>query len=168
MPSEDVLQIKVDGYTVGIMGLNTALEELGGTHAGKPDREVAEVLLSRLSKQNYIPHKVRDSYGKAFLREFRKYLGKPVEEEVVKGIDIKVLGPGCPQCDGLEQSLMSVVSEKSITANIEHIQDTREIGRWGVMGTPALVINGRVKSVGKVPPRAKLLQWLEEANAEQA
>ncbi|EFK07224.1 putative redox-active disulfide protein 2, partial [delta proteobacterium NaphS2] len=117
---------------------------------------------------NYIPDKVRETYRNAFLREFRKYQGKPVEEEIAIGIDIKVLGPGCPQCDGLEQALMAVVSEKKITADIEHVQDTKEIGRWGVMGTPALVINGRVKSVGKIPPRARLIQWLEEANAEQA
>jgi protein-disulfide isomerase len=43
-----------------------------------------------------------------------------------------------------------------------------EIGKWGVMGTPALVINGRVKSVGKIPPRAKLIRWIEEANADPA
>ena len=168
MAQEDVKQIKVDGYGVGIMGLNAAFEEMAATHAEKPDEEVADALLERLAKRNYIPDKVRAIYRNAFLREFRKYLGKPVEEEIAIGIDIKVLGPGCPQCDGLEQALMAVVSEKKITADIEHIQDTKEIGRWGVMGTPALIINGRVKSVGKIPPRARLIQWLEEANAEQA
>lgn len=168
MTQEDIVQIRVSGHSVGIMGLNAALQELGKSHAEKPDREVTDALLQRLSKKNYIPNKVRDAYGKAFFREFRKFLGKPVEEEALSGVDVKILGPGCPQCDGLEQTLMSVVSEKRITANIEHIQNSKEIGRWGVMGTPALVINGRVKSVGKVPPRAKLIQWLEEANADQA
>ena len=63
---------------------------------------------------------------------------------------------------------MAAVSQVGATANIEHIRDSMEIGRWGVMGTPALVINGRVKSVGKIPPRARLIQWIEEANAETA
>ena len=168
MSEQDVSQIRVEGYTVGIMGLKSALEQMAAQYAQKPDHEVTDALLKRLSKKNYIPDKARTSYGKAFLREFKKYVGKPYEEAATTGIDIKVLGPGCPQCDGLEQALMAVVSEIQITANIEHVQDAKEIGRWGVMGTPALVINGRVKSVGKIPPRTRLIQWLEEANSKQA
>jgi len=168
MTREDVVQIRVDGYTVGIMGLKTALEELATTFGGKTDSEVIETLLERLSKKNYIPAKAQAAYGKAFLREFKKFTGKPYEEEVISGLDIKVLGPGCSQCDGLEQELMAAVSQTGATANIEHVRDSMEIGKWGVMGTPALVINGRVKSVGKIPPRARLIQWIEEADAEPA
>ena len=164
MTKEDVVQIKVENYAVGIMGLNAALEDMATAYAEKPDPEVAETLVTRLSKKNYIPQKAREPYKKAFLREFKKYLGKPFEEEPPSGLEIKVLGPGCPQCDGLEQELMTVVSQIQITANIEHVRDINEIGRYGVMGSPALIINGQVKSVGKVPPRARLIQWLEEAN----
>ena len=166
MAQEDVKQIKVEGDTVGIMGLDAALEEAATTLAGKTDSEVTETLLNRLSKKNYIPAKAHASYGRAFLREFKKFTGKPYEEEVTSGLDIKVLGPGCSQCDGLEQELMAAVSQTGTTANIEHVRDSKEIGRWGVMGTPALVINGRVKSVGKIPPRARLIRWIEEADAE--
>jgi small redox-active disulfide protein 2 len=168
MTQEDVVQIRVDGYTVGIMGLKTALEELATTHGEKTDSEVTETLINRLSKKNYIPAKAHAAYGQAFLREFKKSTGKPYEEEVIAGLDIKVLGPGCSQCDGLEQELMAAVSQTGVTANIEHVRDSMEIGKWGVMGTPALVINGRVKSVGKVPPRSRLIQWIEEADAEPA
>jgi hypothetical protein len=168
MTKEDVVQIKVENYTVGIMGLNAALKDMTEAYAEKPDTEVAETLVNRLSKKNYIPQTARESYKKTFLREFKKHLGKPFEEEPSAGLDIKVLGPGCPQCDGLEQELMAVVSQIRITASIEHVRDIKEIGRWGVMGSPALIINGQVKSVGKIPPRARLIQWLEKANAEQA
>ncbi len=167
MTDQDVSQIRVDDYSVGIMGLKSALEEMAEPYGQEPDQAVTDALLNRLSQKNYIPPKARTAYGKAFLREFKKYVGKPYEASVPSGIDIKVLGPGCPQCDGLEQELMAVVSQIQIAASIEHVQDMKEIGRWGVMGTPALVINGRVKSVGKIPPRAKLIQWLEEANTKQ-
>ncbi|MBN1104161.1 MAG: thioredoxin family protein [Deltaproteobacteria bacterium] len=80
-------------------------------------------------------------------------------------MEIKVLGPGCAQCDRLEQELMSVMSESGIAADVEHVRDIKEIGKYGVMGTPALIINGKVKSVGKVPPRSKLKEWLSESNA---
>ncbi len=107
-------------------------------------------------------------YRRAFLREFKKFLGKPVEAEAPQGLDVKVLGPGCVQCDQLEQQLMQVMAETGIVADIQHIRDVKEIGAYGVMGTPTLIINNTVKAVGKVPPRNKLKQWLEEAQAQKA
>jgi len=73
------------------------------------------------------------------------------------------LGPGCVQCDRLEQDLMQVMSETGIVADIEHVRDIKEIGQYGVLGTPALLINGQVKSVGKVPMKSKMIEWLKEA-----
>jgi small redox-active disulfide protein 2 len=105
---------------------------------------------------------MKDSYGKAFLREFNKYLGKPYDEEVTESLEIKVLGPGCSQCDMLDKILMEVLSEMNILADMEHIRDIKEIGKYGVMGTPALIINGKVKSVGKLPGKEKLKEWLGE------
>jgi len=163
MAQDDVTQIRIAGSPVGIMGLKSVMEEMTETCGDKPDSEVREELLNRLSKRNYVPPKVREDYGKAFLREFKKFLGKPVEEETPEGIQIKVLGPGCVQCDRLEQELMQVMSETGIVADIEHIRDIKEIGRYGVMGTPALLINGKVKSVGKVPLKSKMIEWLKEA-----
>ncbi len=78
-------------------------------------------------------------------------------------MDIKVLGKGCALCDRLKNEIMEVVNEMGIVANIEHIKDIDEIARYEVMGTPALVINEEVKSVGKVPSKAQLIRWLKEA-----
>jgi len=167
MAKEDVVQIRVEDYAVGIIGLNAALQDMATAYAEKSDQEVADELVNRLSKNNYIPNKAREPYKKAFLREFKKHLGKPYEETISSGLDVKVLGPGCPQCDGLEEALMAAVEQLRIKANIEHVRDIKEIGQYGVMGSPGLLINGKVKSVGKIPPRAKLIQWLEEANAKQ-
>jgi thiol-disulfide isomerase/thioredoxin len=119
-----------------------------------------------LGKRNYIPDKVKESDAKAFLREFKKFLGKPFEEETPEGIQVKVLGPGCAQCDRLEQELMQVMAETEILAGVKYVQDIKEIGRYGVMGTPALIINGKVKSVGSVPPKNKLIEWLKKAQGE--
>jgi protein-disulfide isomerase len=58
---------------------------------------------------------------------------------------------------------MQVMAESGIMADIEHVRNIKEIGRYGVMGTPALIINNVVKSVGSVPPRNRLEQWLKEA-----
>ncbi|UCG64576.1 MAG: thioredoxin family protein [Deltaproteobacteria bacterium] len=48
-----------------------------------------------------------------------------------------------------------------VLRQIEHVTDIREIGEYGVMGIPALIINGKVKSVGKVPSKSKLIDWLK-------
>jgi small redox-active disulfide protein 2 len=166
MAHDEITQIKVGGSPIGIIGLKTVLEDMAEEFEDSPDSEVREALLNRLGKENYIPEKVREKYGKAFLREFKKSLGKPFEEEAPEGLEIKVLGPGCVQCDRLEQELMQVMTETGIMADIEHVRDIKDIGRYGVMGTPALIINGQVKSVGKVPPRSKIKEWLKEAQQQ--
>jgi small redox-active disulfide protein 2 len=145
------------------VGLKAAIADMAEEYGERPDREVQEELLNRLGKRNYIPEKTGEDYEKAFLREFKKFIGKPFEEEPPEGLEIKVLGPGCVQCDRLEQEFMQVMAETGIMADVEHVRDNKEIGRYGVMGTPALIINGRIKSVGKVPPRNKLKEWLKEA-----
>ena len=138
------------------------MEEMAKDCAEKPDGEVQTELLKRVSKKNYIPDRVKEDYGKAFLREFERFLGKPYEEEAPQGPEIKILGPGCIQCDRLEQELMEVITEMNLAADIEHVANISEIGRYGVTGTPALVINGKVKSVGSVPSRTRMIEWLRE------
>ncbi len=63
---------------------------------------------------------------------------------------IQVLGPGCPKCKQLLANVESAVKELGIQVQIEKIEKIQEIMKFGVMGTPALVIDGVVKSVGKV------------------
>ena len=163
MSRKDVVQIKVDKQGVGIMGLKRAMEEMAQEYAERPDDEVGAELLKRLSKKNYIPTRVKKNYARAFLREFKKFLGKPYEEEASGGVEIKVLGQGCVQCDRLERDLMAVMAETGLAADLEHVRDIKEIGKCGVMGMPALIINGKVMSVGKVPPKEKLKEWLTDA-----
>lgn len=163
MPKDDIIQIKVDRHSIGIIGLKDVIETVAKDFVEKPDTEIIDELLKQLARKNYIPANVRENYGKAFLRKFNKYLGRPYEEEVYEGLEIKVLGPGCPECDRLNQKLMEVMAEMDIAGNIEHITNIKKIGEYGVMGTPALLINGKVKSVGRVPPKSKLIAWLKEA-----
>jgi hypothetical protein len=159
---DNTRQIKVGKHSVGIIGLTHVIEKVAEDFAQKPDSEIQEELLKRLSKSNYIPDGIRESYGKAFLREFKKHLGKPYEEEKSEELEIKVLGPGCSQCDMLDKILMEVLSEMNILADMEHIRDIKEIGKYGVMGTPALIMNGKMLSVGNVPGKQKLKEWLSE------
>ncbi len=163
MPEPDVTQIKIDKQKVGVIGLISTFDEMSEAYAQKPDDEVVAELLNRLSKKNYIPVKARKNYGKALLREFRKYLGQPYEEVKTGELEIKVLGPGCSRCDQVEKDVMEVLAEMNLPADLEHVRDVKEIGKYGVMGTPALIINEKVVCVGKVPSKNKIKQWLEQA-----
>jgi hypothetical protein len=168
MTEKDITQVRIGQYGFGIIGIKRLMEELSASHADKSDAEVAAVMVERLSKDNYIPANVREDYGKAFVREFRKFLGQPYTEEVPQGLDIKVLGPGCNQCRGLEQTIMEVLTEIQLAASVEHVTDIKEIARYRVMGSPALVLNGKVVAVGSIPSRDKLKTMLAQASAKQA
>ncbi len=163
MASKDVRQIKVNNRGVGIIGLTGVLAEMETEYSQRSDDEVQKELLARLSKKNYIPPTARDEYGKAFLREFRKMLGQSYESHSPEGLVIKVVGPGCAQCDRLETLVMEALTELQLPADVEHVRDVKEIGRMGILGTPALMIGDKVMAVGSVPPKVKIIDWLKQA-----
>lgn len=66
-------------------------------------------------------------------------------------MDIKILGTGCVKCQNLERVTRAAVSELGLTAEFEKVTDPGEIASWGVMGTPALVIDDEVVLTGRVP-----------------
>jgi small redox-active disulfide protein 2 len=77
-------------------------------------------------------------------------------------MEIKVLGPGCPKCKQAEEVVREAVQESGIAADIEKVTDVMKIAGYGVFGTPAVVIDGEVKSVGKVPTKADIISWLKK------
>ena len=75
-------------------------------------------------------------------------------------MDIKVLGPGCPKCQQTENVVKEAVTEAGVDAQIEEVTDTMEIAGYGVFGTPAVVVDGEVKSVGKIPKKEEVKNWI--------
>jgi small redox-active disulfide protein 2 len=166
MNADDITQIKIGGHRFGIIGLKSTLAEVAETCDGQSDEEIRCELLKSLKKQNYIPEPSKEKYGRAFLKEFKKFTGQAAEDSDPNGVEIKILGPGCTSCNKLEQDLIAVMAETGMAADIEHVTDIAEIGSYGVMGTPALLINGEVQAVGSMPPKSKLKKWLQEAFAQ--
>jgi small redox-active disulfide protein 2 len=76
-------------------------------------------------------------------------------------MEIKVLGPGCPKCKQTEKIVKEAVSESGVAASIDKVTDIMEIAGYGVFGTPAVVVDGEVKSVGKIPSKVDVLDWLK-------
>ncbi|HPE95756.1 MAG TPA: thioredoxin family protein [Bacillota bacterium] len=83
---------------------------------------------------------------------------KSAQETKNTGSTVKVLGGGCAKCHALEVSVRSALEKLGMNTDIELVTDYAKIASYGVMSTPALVINGKVVSYGKV---------LSEAEAEK-
>ena len=75
-------------------------------------------------------------------------------------MEIKILGPGCSRCSATEKLVMDVLAETGIDANVEKVTDLMKIAEYGVMGTPAVVIDGQVKCVGKIPRKEDVKTWI--------
>lgn len=75
-------------------------------------------------------------------------------------MDIKVCGPGCAKCKEAERIMNEALSEAGKEASIEKVSDFNEIAKLGVFSTPAVVIDGQVKCVGKVPTKKEALGWI--------
>jgi small redox-active disulfide protein 2 len=75
-------------------------------------------------------------------------------------MEIKILGPGCPKCKTLEKMTREVVEQSDIDATVTKVDDIVAIMNYGVMSTPALVINEKVVLKGRVPSAEELKKLL--------
>jgi hypothetical protein len=163
MAKDAIKQMIINDHLVGIIGLDDIINIIAKTHQGKSDEEIINSLLDEIAINNYIPPTAHDAYGYSLLRAFKIAQGLLVEEESTSGLNIAVLGMGCARCTQLENDVRDLLSEMKIAANLHHITDAREIAQYGILGSPALVINSKVLSVGEVPPISKIRQWIIEA-----
>jgi len=75
-------------------------------------------------------------------------------------MNIKILGPGCMKCQQVEKLVKETLAETGTDAEVEHVTDFKKIAAYGVFGTPAVVIDGGVKSVGKIPKKEDVKTWI--------
>ena len=75
-------------------------------------------------------------------------------------MEIRILGTGCAKCHKLEEETRQAVAEMGLDCKIEKVTELKDIMSYGVMLTPALVVDGEVKVVGKVPTREDIKKLL--------
>ncbi len=159
--NEDITQISIRGTKIGLIGLADIIEEVESLNLTK-DTEIKKHLLEKVKLRNYVPDSRKDDYARALLREYKKSIGLPVEEEKSTELTFRVLGPGCYACEQLEKDLRAVLAELGIPANVEHVRDLNEIAQYGMIRTPGLVIKDKVVLNGRALPRNKLKQLVSE------
>lgn len=77
-------------------------------------------------------------------------------------MEIKILGTGCPKCKSLERLTREAVNETGIEANISKVEDIMDIMNYGVVSTPALVIDGKVVLYGRLPSSSEIKTFLTQ------
>ncbi|MFA6980732.1 MAG: thioredoxin family protein [Ignavibacteriaceae bacterium] len=77
-------------------------------------------------------------------------------------VSVKILGTGCKKCQTLEAKVRELIASNSIDAIVEKVTDLQEIVGYGIMMTPGLVINEKVKSYGIIPKDEQIINWLKE------
>ena len=81
-------------------------------------------------------------------------------------MEIRILGPGCRNCEKLVQDAKQAAKDAGVVADIDKITDMAEIMKHGVLSTPGLMINGKVKSTGRLPSVKEIRKWIEESLKE--
>lgn len=159
---ENVAYLSMKSGRIGIIGLQGLLKE-AEKRTFLNDDELATFLLEGVKERNYVPPSCEEEYFKVLLREYKRFTGSlEGEDESGDILEIKILGPGCPNCQKLEQEVMVALAEMQQLADVEHVREPDRIGEYGVAATPALVVNKRVKSVGKVLIKEEIKRLLNE------
>lgn len=83
-------------------------------------------------------------------------------------LSVKVLGPGCANCERVEMHAMQAVEQvrsqhPTLEVTLEKITDTEQFLDYGLLATPGLVVNEKLVSSGKIPAPSQIVNWLEEA-----
>lgn len=86
------------------------------------------------------------------------------QERAAEKERILVLGAGCPKCRALELAVLKALDEMNVREAVGHVSDYTEMAKYGVMSTPALVIDGKVVSAGRVLNAKEVLKLLKSAN----
>jgi small redox-active disulfide protein 2 len=74
---------------------------------------------------------------------------------------IEVYGTGCANCKALENNAKKAIEESGVDAEIVKIQEIDQMFEAGITGTPALAIDGEIKSMGRIPPVNEIKKWIE-------
>ncbi len=84
------------------------------------------------------------------------------EDAKTEGASVKVLGSGCAKCNALEAATKAALEQLGMDSTIDHVTDFSQIAAYGVMSTPALVVDGKVVAYGKVLKTEEVVKILQK------
>ena len=162
-------KIRVGKSVVSVAGLDQLFER-ALEQGWQPEQvDLPQRLLAGLrAVGNYIPSPVETDYAEALVAAYRQFLDarRPATAGARGGaVKIEILGPGCARCRATEENVRQALGELKVEAEVVHITDMLEIGRRRVMLTPGVIIDGQIRSSGRVPEVKEIKDWLAGVKA---
>lgn len=158
-----VRRIGIGGITVGIIGLDEIFNEVKSS--GETDEaRLKDMIFEKVKAGNYIAPGQEKDYREDLFDEYKVFTGQQKARTRKAGVtEVRVYGAGCPRCKMLDRMVMEIIVAKELTVDYLYVTDAREIAATGILGSPALAINGKIVAVGNVPSRSQLEKILAEA-----
>jgi len=158
----DVTYLNTPVGRIGICGLQALLKE-ACEKTFSNEEELAVFLLQGVKERNYIPPSCEEEYSHKFLREYKKFTGSLEDaDEPEEQLEIKILGSGCPGCQKMVQETMAVLLEMGLLADFEYVGEPSRIRGYNVTATPAVLINRKVKSAGRILTKQEIKRLLSK------
>ncbi|MBN1349313.1 thioredoxin family protein [candidate division KSB1 bacterium] len=157
--SQEIVKIIIGNQRIGIAGLKEIFDAIKSMQL-HGDASIRAILLEKVKRSNYVSPSMEKEYADALLKFYKKSIGIQVEDDVPAGITFYILGPGCPACDQIARDILSILVELNMAANVEHIRDINEIANFGMIRTPAVVMNKKIILSGRTIPRLQLKELL--------
>lgn len=161
--SEEVTMVSIGGMQIGLIGLSEIFATLKKMNLSD-ESEIKKQLLEQVKTENYVPDSKSEQYTQALLRQYKKYVGLPVETATEKSAfpTIRILGVGCAACENMEKDVRAILAELNIAADVDHVRDIKKIAEFGIVRTPSLFINEEIVLNGRSLPKSQLKKLIEE------
>ena len=157
--------IRVGGHVVRVTGLDALLQSTLEEGWQPGSEGLTQRLLAGLREAgNYVPSGAEANYGhplEALYREFFEQHQPPATGERGGRMKIEILGPGCARCRATEENVRKALAELKMEADVVHVTDMLEIGKRRVMLTPGVMIDGQLRSSGRIPEVSEITEWLK-------
>lgn len=140
--------VVINGKQVGIVDLDEVFERAKEKNF-KSEEEIKDFILSEVKNKNYIPPSLERTYREELYEEFLISSGKR-ERKTSDTPRIRLYGVGCPRCEGMNRTILEVISEKNLAVDYQYVKDINEMKKIGIMASPSLIINDKLVSAGRV------------------
>lgn len=158
-----VRQISIGGNRIGLVDIDEIFEQVRALGISDPE-ELKRMLLEKVKAGNYVPPKLEKVYMEDLLDEYRVFIGEQCRRRRAEGlVEVRVYGQGCPTCERLDRMAMEVIANKGLRVDYQYVTEAGEIRAAGVIGTPALTIDGKVAFLGRVPSAGEMERVLMRA-----
>jgi small redox-active disulfide protein 2 len=162
MVENDIKQIVIEGHKVSLFGLQEIFTQIKEMRI-IDKAQLKEKIVKEVGKRNYIAPLFKEKYANTLYEEYQLFIGEIKERKDKGPLTIRVLGPGCYNCERLFELTLQVLSEMGVSADLDKVTDPAMQRQFGITATPALIVNNKVKVTGRVPAKAEVKEWIKGA-----